>query len=75
MTIRNMTQKDWDYVARIYTEGISTGFAAFESTLPNFENWDKAHLQECRLIAEKETQPYSLVFFLKIKQVLNCMKI
>lgn len=51
MTIRNMTREDWSEVAKIYLEGISTGYATFETSVPDFESWDKAHLKECRFIA------------------------
>lgn len=47
-----MTANDWSQVAKIYEEGIATGFATFETTVPDYENWDKAHIKECRLVAE-----------------------
>ncbi|WP_350292533.1 N-acetyltransferase family protein [uncultured Croceitalea sp.] len=56
MTIRNMTQEDWSEVAKIYMEGISTGFATFETSVPDFKSWDKAHIKECRFIAVKENK-------------------
>ncbi|MDF0707792.1 GNAT family N-acetyltransferase [Flagellimonas okinawensis] len=52
MTIRNMTSSDWDAVSNIYMEGIATGFATFETKVPSYEHWDKAHIDDCRLIAE-----------------------
>jgi phosphinothricin acetyltransferase len=51
MKIRPMSPEDWPAVARIYHEGIATGFATFEKEIPSFENWDKAHIKDCRLIA------------------------
>lgn len=51
--IRSMNKADWDSVAKIYEEGISTGFATFESTIPDYKSWDVAHLKTCRLVAEK----------------------
>lgn len=53
MTIRYMTQKDWPYVARIYAQGIATGFATFESNVPEYVDWDTAHVKKCRLVAEQ----------------------
>ena len=47
-----MTEADWSRVSKIYAEGISTGHATFETTTPSFENWDKAHIKNCRLVAE-----------------------
>ncbi len=52
MRLRKMTQADWKSVSQIYAEGISTGFATFETTVPDFESWDKAHIKECRLVVE-----------------------
>ncbi|WP_394973883.1 GNAT family N-acetyltransferase [uncultured Croceitalea sp.] len=52
MHLRKMTQADWPQVSKIYAEGISTGFATFETTVPDFESWDKAHIKECRLVVE-----------------------
>lgn len=54
MVIRNMKPSDWEEVARIYLEGIVTGFATFETKAPTYENWDKAHTKECRLVAEND---------------------
>lgn len=52
MILRAMTSKDWPAIAAIYAEGIATGFATFESTVPTHEDWDKAHVDNCRIIAE-----------------------
>nr|WP_297786805.1 GNAT family N-acetyltransferase [uncultured Allomuricauda sp.] len=54
MIVRNMKPSDWEEVSKIYMEGIATGFATFETQAPTFENWDKAHTNECRLIAETD---------------------
>ncbi|HPE16655.1 MAG TPA: N-acetyltransferase family protein [Oscillospiraceae bacterium] len=53
MVIRNMRPSDWDDVARIYTEGIQTGSATFETVCPTWEKWNAAHLRPCRLVAEE----------------------
>lgn len=52
--IRPMQPADWVSVAAIYGEGIATGFATFEKDIPGYESWDKNHLRECRLVAEKD---------------------
>ena len=51
-TIRTMRATDWEYVAKIYEEGVATGVATFETKVPSFEAWDKAHLNICRFVAE-----------------------
>ncbi len=47
-----MLPEDWPEVARIYAEGIETGFATFETQVPGYEAWDRAHLRTCRWVAE-----------------------
>jgi len=47
-----MAPGDWPRVAEIYAEGIATGDATFESEVPGWENWDAAHLESPRLVAE-----------------------
>ncbi|MBR9853176.1 MAG: N-acetyltransferase [Algicola sp.] len=54
MKVRNMQPSDWSDVSRIYLEGISTGFATFETQSPSHEQWNKAHIKECRLVAEQD---------------------
>ncbi|MAU15041.1 MAG: N-acetyltransferase [Muricauda sp.] len=53
MVVRNMKPTDWEEVSRIYSEGIATGMATFETTVPSYEKWDKAHTEHCRLVAEQ----------------------
>jgi len=48
---RPMTPTDWTSVANIYQEGLSTGFASFETSAPSFDDWDAAHLSSCRIVA------------------------
>ena len=48
-----MQQGDWEQVAAIYREGIATGQATFETSVPSWERWDQAHLAFARLIARQ----------------------
>ncbi len=50
--VRVMTEADWPTVAAIYKEGIATGHATFETSVPTWERWDEAHVDSCRLVAE-----------------------
>ncbi len=50
--VRVMTEADWPTVAAIYKEGIETGHATFETSVPTWERWDEAHVDSCRLVAE-----------------------
>jgi len=49
--IRTMLASDWKAVAKIYLEGIQTGFATFETSVPSYEAWDAAHMPSCRIVA------------------------
>jgi phosphinothricin acetyltransferase len=51
INIQAMTALDWPEVRRIYSEGIATGDATFETDAPAWEEWDCAHLESCRLVA------------------------
>lgn len=51
--IDEMTAKDWEDVARIYMEGISTGIATFQPELPTWEEWDGGHVKACRLVVRE----------------------
>lgn len=48
-----MKPSDWEAVARIYADGIATGYATFEQEIPSWESWDKNHLNDCRLVADE----------------------
>ncbi|MBO0323816.1 N-acetyltransferase [Muricauda sp. CAU 1633] len=55
MLIRSMQVSDWEQVRQIYTEGIATGIATFETNAPTYESWDNAHVSTCRLVAEQDS--------------------
>ena len=49
--IEALTARDWTAVERIFDEGIRTGDATFETSTPEWEQWDAGHLPTCRLVA------------------------
>jgi phosphinothricin acetyltransferase len=49
-----MTAADWPHVRAIYADGIATGDATFESSVPEWPEWDAAHTAEHRLVAAEE---------------------
>jgi phosphinothricin acetyltransferase len=51
LQIRTLTPDDWPYVRDIYAQGIATGDATFETRIPEWLEWDRGHLTECRLAA------------------------
>ena len=50
--IQQMKPSDWLAVADIYKQGIETGMATFETTVPQWEQWNENHIESCRLIAK-----------------------
>jgi L-amino acid N-acyltransferase YncA len=55
-TIDEMKKEDWPVVRAIYQEGIDTGNATFDTGAPQWEEWDKSHLRNCRLVAKVQGQ-------------------
>lgn len=53
-TIEEMKESDWDEVSKIYLEGINTGIATFQNSIPTFEEWNNGHIKSCRLVAKSE---------------------
>jgi len=56
MQIIPMTADHWPQVKAIYESGIATGNATFQTTAPEWEEWDKAHVKTCRLVAIENSQ-------------------
>ncbi|MET0134678.1 MAG: GNAT family N-acetyltransferase [Kibdelosporangium sp.] len=52
VTLRALTKDDWPDVRRIYAEGIATGDATFETSVPSRATLDAKWLPEQRWIAE-----------------------
>jgi L-amino acid N-acyltransferase YncA len=50
--VRPLVSSDWPAVAAVFAEGIATGDATFETTVPTWEDWDARHLPEHRFVAE-----------------------
>jgi len=48
--IRDLRPGDWPEVSRIYTEGIATGNATFETDVPSWDEWAGAHRPTPRLV-------------------------
>ncbi len=49
-----MTGQHWDAVRAIFAQGIATGDATFETTVPSWQDWEARHLSSCRLVAIRE---------------------
>jgi phosphinothricin acetyltransferase len=51
ISVEAMIGQDWPAVSAIYAEGIATGNATFQKSIPTWHEWDTAHLRTCRLVA------------------------
>lgn len=56
LKIEKMRREDWQFVRSIYKEGIETGNATFETAAPEWDDWDRNHLEEPRLVARSGGQ-------------------
>jgi phosphinothricin acetyltransferase len=56
IVIEEMVAKDWPAVRAIFEEGLATRNATFETTVPDWEDWDRGHLPSCRLVARSSGQ-------------------
>ena len=54
--IDRMHRNDWETVRSIYTQGIASGDATFETQVPDWEEWDTNHLPDPRLVARSKDQ-------------------
>jgi L-amino acid N-acyltransferase YncA len=51
MTIQPLVTYHYPSVKKIYEQGIATGQATFQTTAPEWEEWDKSHLAHSRFVA------------------------
>ncbi|HTR27649.1 MAG TPA: GNAT family N-acetyltransferase [Puia sp.] len=49
--IRALLPEHWPAVKTIYEQGIATGDATFQTGAPNWDEWDRSHLDHSRLVA------------------------
>ena len=49
--ILTFNEVDWQDIAKIYKEGMATGMATFETSIPNWDQWNQTHIPACRLKA------------------------
>jgi len=54
--IEEMKSTDWDQVSLIYQEGINTGNATFEKSIPSWNSWISTHISGCNIVARSENR-------------------
>lgn len=50
MQIAELHKEQYPEVSKIYLEGLETGIATFETTVPTWEDWDDKFLKICRFV-------------------------
>ncbi len=65
---RKLTHLDWEDISQIYKEGLSTGIASFETGIPSWRQWDKAHDDQCRLVVTLNGQ---IIAYSALRKVSN----
>jgi L-amino acid N-acyltransferase YncA len=50
LIIRELNETDYGSVKEIYKQGIATKNATFETSAPDWEEWDKKYLNNCRFV-------------------------
>ncbi len=56
MQIIPMTAAHWPQVKTIYENGIATGNATFQTSAPEWDEWNSSHVKNCRLVAIDDNQ-------------------
>ena len=54
VSLTSMHPADWSTVQAIYTAGMATGQATFETTTPEWDQWDAGHFPVPRLVARDD---------------------
>ncbi|SIT98199.1 phosphinothricin acetyltransferase [Epilithonimonas bovis DSM 19482] len=49
MEIRPITKDNFPEVVEVYKQGLATNIATFQNDLPQWEDWNKGHLDFCRI--------------------------
>lgn len=49
--VRPVVEADWPAIAAIYTAGIATGDATFDSAVPSWAEWEASHRHDLRFVA------------------------
>ena len=56
MEFTTITKHNYPEVSKIYKEGLSTGYATFETQVPVWKDWDANHFPFCRIALLNKTK-------------------
>ncbi|GJM35473.1 MAG: phosphinothricin N-acetyltransferase [Saprospiraceae bacterium] len=54
--IREITQLDYLAIRQIYSDGLATGIASFETKVPDWTTWDQKYHRQCRFLLEEGSE-------------------
>lgn len=52
LVFKEIHKDDFDSVSEIYSQGLNTGIATFETEVPDWEKWNVKFHSNCRILAE-----------------------
>ena len=50
--VREMLRTDWNEMTAIYLQSLKKGDVTFRTDCPDYSEWDKEHIKECRYVCE-----------------------
>ena len=56
MEIKDIKAEHYPQIAEIYSQGIATGVATFQTEAPGWAAWNNSHLPNCRIAAFEDKQ-------------------
>ena len=56
MKIESLEKKHYPSVSKIYTEGLATGIASFETNILDWEDWNQKFIIQCRYAASVDNE-------------------
>ena len=56
MIIAPLTQEHYPDVKRIYEQGLATGNSTFQTSAPDWSEWDQSHISNCRIVGIENDQ-------------------
>lgn len=56
MIISPLTQEHYPDVKKIYEQGLATGNSTFQTSAPDWSEWDQSHISNCRIVGIENDQ-------------------
>lgn len=56
MNITVLTEQHYPDVKKIYEQGLATGNSTFQTSAPEWKEWDESHINNCRIVGIENDQ-------------------